>query len=120
MLMMPKDTNYHGTVFGGTILSLIDQACGVVAANWSKTGVVTLKMNEVIFRSPVFVGDLVSVYAQVVRVGRTSMTIRSEVFTSRHDKDDVHVTSAELIFVAVDKDRNPIAVPQLPVPKESA
>lgn len=114
--MMPKDTNYHGTVFGGIILSLIDQASGVVAANRARSGVVTVKMNEVIFRSPVFVGDLISVYAHVVRVGRTSMTIKAEVFTSRHDKADVNVTSAELVFVAVDKDRRPISVPPISDP----
>jgi len=116
--MMPKDTNYHGTIFGGTILSLIDQASGVVAADHAQCGVVTVKMNEVVFRSPVFVGDLVSVYAQIVKVGRASMTVKAEVFTSRHDKPDEHVTSAELIFVAIDKDRRPVAVPPLPSPQK--
>jgi acyl-CoA thioesterase YciA len=110
-MMMPRDTNYHGTIFGGIILSLIDQAAGVAAAMRAGAGVVTLKMDEVIFRNPVFVGDLVSVYANVVKVGRTSLTIQSEVYAQRRDTDTpVHVTSASLIFVAVGPDRRPVPI----------
>jgi acyl-CoA thioesterase YciA len=111
-MMMPRDTNYHGTIFGGIILSLIDQAAGVTAALRARTGVVTLKLNEVIFHEPVFVGDLVSVYAEVVSVGRTSIKVQTEVFAHRRDQGTpVHVTSAELVFVAVGQDRRPIPVP---------
>ncbi|MBI5537910.1 MAG: acyl-CoA thioesterase [Deltaproteobacteria bacterium] len=111
-MMMPRDTNYHGTIFGGIILSLIDQAAGTVASVRARSGVVTLKMNEVIFHNPVFVGDLVSVYANLMGVGRTSMKIQAEVWAHRRDGGDpVHVTSAELIFVAVGPDRRPIPVP---------
>lgn len=111
-LMMPKDTNHHGTIFGGIILSLIDQASGVVAARRARGGVVTLKMDEVIFRNPVFVGDLVSVHAAVKSVGRTSMHIQAEVYSWRHDSDEpVHVTSAQLVFVAVGPDYRPVPIP---------
>lgn len=110
-MMMPKDTNYHGTIFGGIILSLIDQAAGTVAAMRAHKGVVTLKMDEVIFRNPVLVGDLVSVYATVVKVGRTSLTVQSEVYAHRRDTETpVHVTSASLIFVAVGEDRRPVPI----------
>ena len=110
-MMMPRDTNYHGTIFGGIILSLIDQAAGVVAAVRARTGVVTVKMNEVIFRNPVFVGDLVSVYASVIGVGTTSMKIQAEVYAHRRDGGEpVHVTSAELVFVAIGADRRPVPV----------
>jgi len=111
-LMMPKDTNHHGTIFGGIILSLIDQAAGVVAARRARGGVVTLKMDEVVFRNPVFVGDLVSVHAKVTRVGRTSMSIQAEVYAWRHDSEQpVHVTSARLVFVAVGPDYRPVPIP---------
>lgn len=111
-MMMPRDTNYHGTIFGGIILSLIDQAAGVCAALRAHSGVVTLKLNEVIFHEPVFVGDLVSVYAEVLGVGRTSIKVRTEVYAHRRDEGvPVHVTSAELVFVAIGKDRRPIPVP---------
>lgn len=110
-MMMPKDTNAHGTIFGGIILSLVDQAAGIVAAQRSRSKVVTLKMNEVIFRHPVFVGDVVSVYARVVSVGRTSLSVRTEVLAHRRDTDEpTHVTSADLVFVAVDDLHRPIEV----------
>jgi acyl-CoA thioesterase YciA len=111
-MMMPRDTNYHGTIFGGIILSLIDQAAGVAASLRARSGVVTLKLNEVIFHEPVFVGDLVSVYAQVVTVGHTSLKVQTEVYAHRRDAGvPVHVTSAELVFVAVGQDRRPVPVP---------
>lgn len=111
-VMMPRDTNHQGTIFGGVVLSLIDQAAGVVATLRARSNVVTLKLNEVIFREPVFVGDLVSVHAVVVGVGRTSMKIQAEVFADRQALAlPVHVTSAELIFVAVDQQRRPVPLP---------
>jgi acyl-CoA thioesterase YciA len=111
-MMMPRDTNYHGTIFGGIILSLIDQAAGIAAALRTHTGVVTLKLNEVVFHEPVFVGDLVSVYAEIMGVGRTSIKVQTEVYAHRRDHGTpVHVTSAELVFVAVGEDRRPVPIP---------
>ena len=107
--MMPRDTNPQGTIFGGIILSYIDIA-GAVEAH-RRTGVerfVTVAMREVIFHQPVFVGDLVSFYAETVRIGTTSITIRVVVETERHggtSRDRVRVTEAEVIYVAVDENR---------------
>lgn len=113
LTMMPRDTNAHGTVFGGIILSYIDIAGGVEAAR--HTGhprFVTIAMDKVVFHQPVFVGDLVSFYAETQRVGNTSITIRvwveAERFGGRGTK--VRVTEAEVVFVAVDEHRNKIVI----------
>ncbi|NNE65585.1 MAG: acyl-CoA thioesterase [Pyrinomonadaceae bacterium] len=111
--MMPRDTNHHGTIFGGIILSYIDQAGGVEAVR--HTGhqfFVTVAMKEVIFHEPVFVGDLVSFYAETVRVGNTSITVRVAVEAERfgaHGKI-VPVTEAEVVFVAVNQNREKVAL----------
>ena len=75
MAMMPRDTNVHGTIFGGVILSQIDQAGAIACRACGVVRVVTVSMKEVVFREPVFVGDVVSFYADVVRVGTTSITV---------------------------------------------
>ena len=111
--MMPKDTNHHGTIFGGIILSYIDVAGGVEAVR--KTGhqlFVTVAMKEVIFLEPVFVGDLVSFYAETVKVGNTSITIRVVVEAERHGSRGqvVRVTEAELVFVAVNQNREKVRI----------
>jgi acyl-CoA thioesterase YciA len=106
--LLPRDTNSAGTVFGGVILSYIDMA-GAIEAH-RRTGMarfVTVAMREVIFHKPVFVGDLVSFYAETVRIGTTSITIRVIVETERvgASKEQVRVTEAEVIYVAVDENR---------------
>ncbi|HMT08835.1 MAG TPA: hotdog domain-containing protein [Pyrinomonadaceae bacterium] len=113
LTMMPRDTNAHGTVFGGVILSYIDVAGGVEAVRHTKhERFVTVAMNEIIFHEPVFIGDLVSFYANTVRVGRTSITVHVEVeaerFGSRGQK--VRVTSADLTFVAINEQREKIVI----------
>ena len=113
LTMMPKDTNHHGTIFGGVILSYIDTAGGVEAVR--HTGhdfFVTVAMKEVIFHQPVFVGDLVSFYAGTVKVGNTSITIRVVVEAERFGSRDqiVRVTEAELVFVAVNQNREKIRI----------
>src|SRR2546423_13008550 len=104
--LLPRDTNSQGTIFGGIILSYIDMA-GAIEAH-RHTGLerfVTVAMREVIFHQPVFVGDLVSFYAETVRVGTTSITIRVIVEAERpsRSKGCVRVTEAEVIYVAVDE-----------------
>ncbi|MFH0903009.1 MAG: acyl-CoA thioesterase [Pseudomonadota bacterium] len=112
-VMMPRDTNMHGTIFGGVILSHIDQAAGAVAHARARGPVVTLKVEEVIFRAPVMVGDLLSVYAQVENVGRTSIRVSVQVYATRPETGArTHVTSAQLTFVAVGPDRRPIPIPE--------
>jgi acyl-CoA thioesterase YciA len=107
--LLPRDTNPQGTIFGGIILSYIDMA-GAIEAH-RRTGMqrfVTVAMREVIFHQPVFVGDLVSFYAETIRIGTTSITIRVIVETERHggtSRDRVRVTEAEVVYVAVDENR---------------
>jgi len=110
--MMPHDTNAHGTIFGGVILSHIDQAGAVGAIRLGCPKVVTVSMDKVEFHHPVQVGDLVSFYADVTRVGRTSMTVRVEVEAQgRDERGPVAVTSADVTYVNVDDDGRPIPVP---------
>ena len=104
--LLPRDTNSQGTIFGGVILSYIDMA-GAIEAH-RHTGMdrfVTVAMREVIFHQPVFVGDLVSFYAETMRVGNTSITVRVVVEAERYGgpKEKVRVTEAEVIYVAVDQ-----------------
>ncbi|MEK7710465.1 MAG: acyl-CoA thioesterase [Planctomycetota bacterium] len=103
VVMMPRDTNAEGTIFGGVILSLIDQAAYVEAVRQAHHCYVTVAMHEVKFHQPVFVGDVLSLYAEATRLGRTSMTIKVRVCARRrHDPDQqINVTEAEVVFVAV-------------------
>lgn len=112
VLMMPRDTNAHGTIFGGHILSLIDQAGAVAAHGVGARKVVTVAVREVVFKAPVHVGDIVSCYAQVIRRGKTSLTVCVRVFAEDPvARDCVEVTSAELVYVHVDADGRPNPVP---------
>ncbi len=105
VVMMPRDTNPMGTIFGGLILSYIDQAGVVEARKHSERNLVTVAMHEVKFIAPVFVGDLVSFYADTVKIGRTSITIRITVDAKRGQPphEVVRVTQAEVVFVAIDE-----------------
>lgn len=113
LTMMPRDTNAHGTVFGGIILSYIDVAGGVESAR--HTGhdrFVTVAMKEVIFHEPVFIGDLVSFYAETVKVGNTSITVKVLVEAERFDSrgQTVKVTEAEVIYVAINQNREKVRI----------
>jgi acyl-CoA thioesterase YciA len=110
--MMPRDTNAAGTIFGGVILSYIDQAGAEEAICQGARRVVTVAMNEVVFLEPVYVGDLVSFYTELVKVGRTSVTVRVRVQSARrHDRDElVDVTSAEITYVNVDTGGRPVQI----------
>ena len=112
VLMMPRDTNAHGTIFGGHILSLIDQAGAVAAHGFGARKVVTVSIREVVFKSPVQVGDIVSCYATLTRRGRTSLTVQVRVFAEDPvARDTIEVTTAELVYVHVDADGRPIPLP---------
>lgn len=108
--MMPKDTNALGTIFGGIILSYIDQAGAVEAHRHASSRLVTVAMREVEFHQPVFVGDLVSFYAECLRLGRTSVTVKVIVEAERRIQGGgtVKVTEAEVIYVQVDENNRPI------------
>ena len=112
VIMMPKDTNALGTIFGGIILSHIDLA-GAVEAHRHITGrLVTVAMREVVFHAPVFVGDLVSFYTETTRLGRTSITVKVMVEAERRTRGAgrVTVTEAEVIYVHVDQNNQPVAL----------
>ncbi|MEO8274625.1 MAG: acyl-CoA thioesterase [Thermoanaerobaculia bacterium] len=113
VIMMPKDTNALGTIFGGVILSYIDQA-GAVEAHRTVAGrIVTVSMREVVFHAPVFVGDLVSFFTRTKRVGTTSVTVEVMVQAERGYPGGprVKVTEAEMVFVHVGQDGRPLPVP---------
>ena len=114
LTLLPRDTNSQGTIFGGVILSYIDMA-GAVEAH-RRTSIerfVTVAMREVIFHQPVFIGDLVSFYAETLRIGTTSITVRVVVEAERHggtSRERVRVTEAEVVYVAVDENRRKIRI----------
>lgn len=112
VLMMPRDTNAAGTIFGGVILSYIDQAGAEEAICQGARRVVTVAMNRVVFHQPVLVGDLVSFYTEHVRTGRTSVTVRVRVRAARRfDRQTVvDVTEAEITYVNVDPDGRPTPI----------
>jgi acyl-CoA thioesterase YciA len=112
LVMMPKDANYLGTIFGGIILSNIDLAGAVAAHEYSGQKIVTVAMHEVKFIAPVFVGDLVSFYTETLKTGTTSITVRVTVEAKRAAPPHpaVRVTQAEVVYVAVDGSGQPIPV----------
>jgi acyl-CoA thioesterase YciA len=112
VVMMPKDTNALGTIFGGVILSYIDQAGAVEAHHHCPGRIVTVAMREVVFHAPVYVGDLVSFWTETIRVGTTSVTVRVEVEAERgviqsRGGARAKVTEAEVVFVHVGPDGEP-------------
>lgn len=112
MVMMPRDTNHLGSIFGGHILSLIDLAAGQHARAIAPKRYVTKVMREVDFIAPVHVGDAVSFYTTTKRQGTTSLTICVDVEVVRgfDSIQRIKVTSAEVVMVAVDQDNNPVAI----------
>ena len=118
--MLPRDTNAVGTIFGGIILSYIDLAGAVEARRHSDQTFVTVAMREVVFHEPVFVGDLVSFYTDLVRVGTTSITTAVTVEATRRESagETVLVTQAEVVYVAVDGDRKKVPVVRTPEPHD--
>jgi len=112
VVLMPKDTNAHGTIFGGVILSYIDIAAAIEVRKHTSKQIVTKAMHEVVFVAPVFVGDIVSFYTELVRIGRTSITIKVLVEADRvkYPSERARVTEAEVVYVAVDENRRPVPV----------
>ncbi len=110
--LLPRDTNRHGTVFGGVILSNIDLAAAIEAReSCGNFNFVTVAMDKVVFHAPVYLGDVVSFYTDTVRVGRTSITTKVTVDAKRLETGEtVRVTEAEVVFVAVDENRKPIPI----------
>ena len=112
---MPADTNAHGTIFGGWVMAQVDIAGSIPAWERAQGPVVTVAVNSFVFKEPVFVGDIVSFYGKVLKVGRTSITVDVEVYAQRGrtgTKETVKVTEAQLTYVAVDAQRQPRVVPE--------
>jgi acyl-CoA thioesterase YciA len=109
VLMMPRDTNAHGTIFGGVILSYIDQAGAIEARRQGLQFMVTVSMDKVVFHEPVFVGDLISFWTETVRIGTTSITIKVTCEAIRGNNPDqrVIVTDAHVVYVNIGEDRRP-------------
>jgi len=114
VLAMPTDTNAAGDIFGGWIMSQVDIAGSIVAYRRARGRVVTVAVNSFEFHQPVFVGDLISCYAEVTRIGRTSLSVKVEVYAERNRQQEecIKVTEATLTYVAVGEDRKPRVVPQ--------
>jgi acyl-CoA thioesterase YciA len=113
VLLLPKDTNAYGTIFGGVILSNIDLASAIEARKKAAHRYVTKAMREVEFHEPVFLGDIVSFYTETLRVGRTSITVRVLVEAERWGAshgETVKVTEAEVVLVAVDEQGRPVPI----------
>ena len=109
VLAMPADTNPAGDIFGGWIMSQVDIAGSILAHQVARGRVVTVAVNSFVFHKPVFVGDVISCYADVVKIGTTSLTIAVAVYAERNRQKDeaVKVTEATLTYVAVDEHRRP-------------
>jgi acyl-CoA thioesterase YciA len=118
VLLLPKDTNAYGTIFGGVILSHIDLASAIEARRAGPHRFVTRAMREVEFHEPVFVGDIVSFFTETVRIGRTSVTVRVLVEAERwgtpsaaaRPAEKIKVTEAEVVFVAVNAEGHPVPI----------
>ena len=112
---MPADANQNGDIFGGWIMAQVDVAGGTVAGRVARGRVATVAVNQFIFKQPVQIGDILSLYADVVRIGNTSITVNVEVFAERGRADDarvVKVTEATLSYVAIDANGRPRSVPK--------
>jgi acyl-CoA thioesterase YciA len=116
VVMMPRDTNADGTIFGGVVLSLIDQAAYVEAVRQAHHRYVTVCFREAQFHKPILVGDVLSLYCETTAFGRTSITIHVRVCCRRRRNPDevVKVTEAEVVFVAVGEDGRPIPIVRAP------
>ncbi len=113
VIPMPSDANLHGDVFGGWIMAQVDIAGSVPAVRRAGGRVATVAVNAFVFKQPVFVGDLLSFYADIVKVGRTSITVEVEVFAERQrlETEVVKVTEATLTYVATDENRRSRPLP---------
>jgi acyl-CoA thioesterase YciA len=111
---MPADANHNGDIFGGWIMAQVDVAGGIVAGRLARGRVATVSVNSFVFKQPVQIGDVLSLYADVLRVGNTSITVDVQVFAERGREEAkiVKVTEAVLTYVAIDLKGKPRAVPK--------
>ncbi len=114
VMPLPADSNANGDIFGGWIMAQVDLAGAVLPARIAKGRIATVAVNEFVFKQPVSIGDLLSFYAHVVRVGRTSITVRVEVYAERDPANlrVVKVTEANVTYVAIDRNGQPRPIPK--------
>ena len=113
---MPSDTNYSGDIFGGWIMSQVDIAGSIPAIRRARGRVATVAVNSFVFKQPVFVGDIVSFYAEIIKVGRTSITVDVSVYAQRGAREGgdeicIKVTEAVLTYVSIDDNGRPHTLP---------
>ncbi len=115
IVAMPRDANSGGSIFGGWIMSQVDIAGAIVAIERARGRVVTVAAKSFEFHKPVFIGDVVSCYAEIIHTGKTSITVKVDVYADRNpaDRETVKVTEAELTYVAVDEQRKPRTLPEI-------
>ncbi|MCA3237656.1 MAG: acyl-CoA thioesterase [Curvibacter sp.] len=118
VIPMPADCNANGDIFGGWVMAQVDLAGSVIPARYAGGRMATVAVNEFIFKQPVRVGDILSFYSKLTRVGRTSMTVKVEVYAERFQAQGryVKVTEANLTYVAIDENGKPREVPTRPTP----
>ena len=114
VIPMPADCNANGDIFGGWVMAQVDLAGSVLPARYAQGRMATVAVNEFIFKQPVRVGDILSFYAAMERIGRTSMTVRVEVFAERFRAQGqyIKVTEATLTYVAIDEQGRPRPIPR--------
>ena len=117
VIPMPGDCNANGDIFGGWVMANVDLACAVVPARYAGGRMATVAVNEFVFKHPVRVGDILSFFAKMTRVGRTSMTVKIEVYAERFGTQGEYakVTEASLTYVAIDEHGKPREVPKRPL-----
>ena len=114
VIPMPADCNANGDIFGGWVMAQVDLAGAVLPARHARGRFATVAVNEFIFKQPVRVGDILSFFSRVVKLGNTSITVSVEVFAERWNEQGqyIKVTDATLTYVAIDKDGKPRAIPK--------
>jgi acyl-CoA thioesterase YciA len=116
-LAMPADTNQNGDIFGGWLLSQMDISGGIFASKIAKSRTVTVAIDAMNFRKPVYVGDLVSVHANLVRIGKTSITVHLEAWVVRRkEMQSIMVTDGNFTYVSIDDQGHPQAIQKDPAP----
>ena len=117
MAVFPANANHFGTLFGGQAMAWMDQAAFICAMRWCRSKVVTAHSGEIDFRHAVPVGTIVEIIARLTKVGRTSMTVRTELWIEPMDRPERTLAfEGEFVMVAVDSDNRPLAVPRLAAP----
>ena len=113
VIPMPADANANGDIFGGWVMAQVDLAGSVIPARYTQGRMATVAVNEFIFKQPVRVGDILSFFSKLIRIGRTSVTVRVEVYAerSRNQGHYIKVTEASVTYVAIDDEGRPRAIP---------